>query len=279
MASTTALVWFRRDLRLRDNPAWAAATAAADRVVPLYVLDPVALSSAGVLRRDLLLGHLAALRRDLHGLGGALLVHRGDPTTTVPRIVDEVGATKVFANADVSAYAKRRDGAITHSLSADGITVEWHWGSHVHAPGRVVSPSTGAPHHVFTPFHRSWSSTTWEEWPEPGEATIARVRGGVDLPLPQADPVMEPGEERQNAVSESGSATSTDMRTHTTCRPTPTGPPISRPICVGAPCHPATSSKWWVPPTPGGPRSPVRSVGATGMRPSSTRTRRCRPVP
>src|ERR1700734_1409811 len=38
--TTHALVWFRRDLRLHDNPAWASATASADRVTALYVLDP-----------------------------------------------------------------------------------------------------------------------------------------------------------------------------------------------------------------------------------------------
>ena len=37
---TTALVWFRRDLRLTDNPALAAAIDAAQRIVPVYIHDP-----------------------------------------------------------------------------------------------------------------------------------------------------------------------------------------------------------------------------------------------
>ncbi|MGI9022725.1 MAG: deoxyribodipyrimidine photo-lyase [Acidimicrobiales bacterium] len=32
-------MWFRRDLRLADNPALAAASRAGDRVLPLFVLD------------------------------------------------------------------------------------------------------------------------------------------------------------------------------------------------------------------------------------------------
>ena len=195
MASTTALVWFATSASATD-PAWAAATAAADRVVPLYVLDPVALSSAGVLRRDLLLGHLAALRRDLRRTRRRAAGPSG-------RSDDDRAQYRRRGGGDEGVRRCRRVGLRQtagrrhqlHSLAADGITVEWHWGSHVHAPGRVVSPSTGAPHHVFTPFHRSWSWTTWEEWPEPGEATIARVRGGVELPLPRADPVMAPGED------------------------------------------------------------------------------------
>ena len=37
---TIGVVWFRRDLRLLDNPAWAAATRRHHRVVALYVVEP-----------------------------------------------------------------------------------------------------------------------------------------------------------------------------------------------------------------------------------------------
>ena len=40
MKATTAIVWFRRDLRLADNPALSAATLAAQRVIALYVHSP-----------------------------------------------------------------------------------------------------------------------------------------------------------------------------------------------------------------------------------------------
>ncbi|MDH3682571.1 MAG: deoxyribodipyrimidine photo-lyase, partial [Acidimicrobiia bacterium] len=45
-------MWFRRDLRLDDNPAWAAATAAHDQVVALFVLEPRLLNASGQMRRD-----------------------------------------------------------------------------------------------------------------------------------------------------------------------------------------------------------------------------------
>ncbi|MEO7199984.1 MAG: deoxyribodipyrimidine photo-lyase, partial [Dokdonella sp.] len=37
---TTALVLFRRDLRLADNPAWHAACAEHERVLPVYIDAP-----------------------------------------------------------------------------------------------------------------------------------------------------------------------------------------------------------------------------------------------
>jgi deoxyribodipyrimidine photo-lyase len=39
MATRTAIVWFRRDLRVHDHPALSAAHGEADRVVPVFVLD------------------------------------------------------------------------------------------------------------------------------------------------------------------------------------------------------------------------------------------------
>ena len=44
--SAPGLVWFRRDLRLSDNPAWAAATASHRDVVALFVADPRLLAAA-----------------------------------------------------------------------------------------------------------------------------------------------------------------------------------------------------------------------------------------
>ncbi|MDY0019353.1 MAG: deoxyribodipyrimidine photo-lyase, partial [Anaerolineae bacterium] len=36
----TALWWIRRDLRLADNPTLSTALARAERVLPVFVLDP-----------------------------------------------------------------------------------------------------------------------------------------------------------------------------------------------------------------------------------------------
>ena len=74
-------MWFRRDLRLHDNPALLAACAA-DEVVPLFVLDPYLWDRAGAVRR----AYLAASLRCLdESLGGALVVRRGDPRDVVPQ--------------------------------------------------------------------------------------------------------------------------------------------------------------------------------------------------
>ena len=61
----SAVVWFRRDLRLDDNPAWAAATLDHDRVIALFVVDPALWDRSGNHRRIQLAAHLAALDVEL----------------------------------------------------------------------------------------------------------------------------------------------------------------------------------------------------------------------
>ena len=57
---TTALFWFRKDLRLKDNPAWAAACEAHE-VLPVFVLEPELIASAGPYRRGRFFQNLSAL--------------------------------------------------------------------------------------------------------------------------------------------------------------------------------------------------------------------------
>ncbi|MFM7068896.1 MAG: cryptochrome/photolyase family protein [Actinomycetes bacterium] len=166
----TSLVWFRRDLRLDDNPAWATATAEADRVVAMFVLDARPLGQAGERRRSVLFSHLAALHADLRAHGGGLLLCSGDPTSVVPATAAAIGAFDVHVNADVSSYAQRRDRAVAAALGATPFIA--HWGSFVHAPGAVRSPSSQQVHKVFTPFWKAWAQTPSTDWPTPGDAAI-----------------------------------------------------------------------------------------------------------
>ena len=52
------VVWFRKDLRLTDNPAWSQATMDHDEVTALFVVDPALWDLAGDNRRNQLAAHL-----------------------------------------------------------------------------------------------------------------------------------------------------------------------------------------------------------------------------
>ena len=191
MSGGPGLVWFRRDLRLDHNPAWAAATSRHDEVVAVFVLEAALMASGATARRDLLLGHLRALDADLRDHGGSLTVVDGPARRAIPALVDATGAAAVHANADVSPFARRRDDTVAAALD---VPVDWRHGLFVHRPGTVLTQD-GHVSRVFTPFHRSWSATEREPWPDAGDATVLDVASDVasaDLP-DGGDPPMEPG--------------------------------------------------------------------------------------
>lgn len=191
------LVWFRRDLRIDDNPAWAAATSERKYVVPLYVIDRRILDHVGPYRRRQLIANLQALDYDLaERLGGRLLVRFGDPARLVPEAASVFGVGGVYWNADVSPFATARDGAVQASLDDAGVSVRtWH-GSLVLPPGSVTTKK-GAVSRVFTPFYKTWKDTTWDEWPEPGDAVVLDDPGQFVPRLDEPPPLFEgPNEAR-----------------------------------------------------------------------------------
>ncbi|GGN80488.1 deoxyribodipyrimidine photo-lyase [Actinoplanes lobatus] len=167
---STAVVLLTRDLRLHDNPALAAACAAADRVVPLYVLDP-ALAGLSPNRTRFLHQSLADLRDGLRKLGGDLVVREGDPVAETIRTARDTGATTITLAADVSGYARRRERHLKDECDRHRIALELHAGLTVVEPGTLRPGGGGDCYKVFTPYYRSWSVARWR----PTAATPKRL--------------------------------------------------------------------------------------------------------
>jgi deoxyribodipyrimidine photo-lyase len=151
---TTAIWWIRRDVRLADNPALHAALADGGQVVPLFVLDPALLNSdwAAPQRVAFLMEGLRLLDADLRARGSRLLVRHGRPEIVLPQVADEVGATAVYATADVSPYARQRDKCVSQVVPLHLLP-----GLTVHPPDLVLK-ADGTPYTVFTPFSKAWKS-------------------------------------------------------------------------------------------------------------------------
>ena len=83
----TAIVWFRRDLRVHDHPALRAALAGDERVVPVFCLDDRLLHGrhASGPRTQFLLECLADLDGSLRERGSGLVVRRGAPERELAR--------------------------------------------------------------------------------------------------------------------------------------------------------------------------------------------------
>jgi len=180
---TPTIVWFRRDLRLDDNPAWSSVDPASPTTA-LFVIDDALFDRAGPARRAQLVAHLAALDEALAARGGRLRVERGGPATVVARVSDELGAGAVHVNADVTPYSRRRDDAVRAALGS--VELRSWWGSMVHEPGRVLT-AKGALSLVFTPFFRAWSTTRRSAWPAgPGPDRVEAKAGDGVPALPGA---------------------------------------------------------------------------------------------
>jgi len=146
-----AIVWFRRDLRLRDHPALRGALARHDAIVPFFCLDDRILHGrhASGPRTQFMLECLHDLNESL---GGRLVVRRGRPEEELARMASESGAADVYFTADVSPFARQR------GRRASGTGLRMHACAGLTVAGDVGEFETGSgnPYTVFSPFLRRW---------------------------------------------------------------------------------------------------------------------------
>ena len=177
---------FTRDLRVHDNPALAAAAAAHDEVVPLFILDDRLLSRASGVRRRFLDEALADLRASLRSLGAPLVVRSGNPVEETMSVAAEIGAESVFAMEDVSAYAQRREDRLRRACDRERIRLSLQPGVTVVPPGDLV-PDGSAFYRVFTPYWRRGRESLWRaEEPAPRALFGTRLRGLTPTPISSA---------------------------------------------------------------------------------------------
>ncbi|XP_056138621.1 cryptochrome-2 [Lampris incognitus] len=123
--------WFRKGLRLHDNPALQEALNGADTVRCVYILDPWFAGSAnvGVNRWRFLLESLEDLDSNLRKLNSRLFVVKGQPTDVFPRLFKEWQVTRLTFEYDPEPYGKERDGAIikmAHEFGVETIVKNSH---------------------------------------------------------------------------------------------------------------------------------------------------------
>uniref|UniRef100_UPI0035642845 cryptochrome/photolyase family protein n=1 Tax=Nocardioides sp. TaxID=35761 RepID=UPI0035642845 len=189
---TASLMWFRRDLRLSDNPALLEACADG-AVLPLFVYDPALWDPAGPSRRAYLSASLRALDDQLRLRHGRLSVVQGDPVREVVIAAEAVGAKRVHIAADYGPYGRRRDHAVDRALAQVGIDLVRTGSPYAVAPGRVHTQS-GDPYKVFTPFSRAWFEHGWRA-PVDAPSEDAWLELGRDHPAATEirDPELPPG--------------------------------------------------------------------------------------
>jgi deoxyribodipyrimidine photo-lyase len=155
-ANPVSILWFRKDLRLRDNHALQAALADAGRVICIYVREPDdALAGALGRAQAWWLHHsLKALDADLRRRGNHLVLMTGKSMDIVAGLAARTGASRVVWNRRHDPEGIATDTRIKATLRARGLEVRSFGGQLLHDPTRLMT-KTGTPYRVYTPFWRA----------------------------------------------------------------------------------------------------------------------------
>ena len=200
---STAIWWIRRDLRLSDNAALAAATQRYDHVIPVFVLDERLLTSrfASQRRTAFLFDSLRSLAKDIDALGGELIIRSGEPEKALADICCETEAGAIYAERGYSPYAATRDARVAARLPlklVDGITA---------LPLGSVLKRDGGPYTVYTPYSRKWKQAWLEHQPERNSSPtqLQKSPGLEQISVAEALPRInidhpEPGESQARRI-------------------------------------------------------------------------------
>ncbi|MFO1494424.1 MAG: deoxyribodipyrimidine photo-lyase [Lysobacterales bacterium] len=170
---STAIVWFRRDLRLADNPALHAAVSAGHRVLPVYVHAPdeEAPWTPGAASAWWLHHSLQALDQQLRQRGSRLLICRGSSEQCLTQLIEASGAQALYWNRLYDPALTARDRVLKEGLRARGLEVRSYAG-HLLAEPFELRTGAGEPYRVFTPFWRNLSGRVQAQTPLPAPARL-----------------------------------------------------------------------------------------------------------
>ena len=165
----TALVWFRQDLRLADQPALFAA-AEQGPTVCLYVLDDDTPGEfrIGGAQRWWLHYSLESLAAELEKRGAKLILRRGPAAATVAKVADELGATSIHATRHYEPWWRKAEADLGDRLT-------------LHAPDTLIPPEqvrtgAGQPFKIYGPFYRALSEHLPPPKPEPAPERIESAK-------------------------------------------------------------------------------------------------------
>lgn len=157
--SGPVIVWLRRDLRLQDNSAFAAAFISGRPIVPVYVFDEEGEGNwpEGGASRWWLHHSLTALDASLAERGLRLILRMGAAAIELAKVAKEIGARKLYWNFRYEPAAVKQQRAVEAWANSERLE------SHGFTSGLLFDPETvrnrqGGPFKVFSAYWRHVSS-------------------------------------------------------------------------------------------------------------------------
>jgi len=132
---STALVWIRNDLRVRDHAPLRYAADHYDQVIPVYCFDPrhfgttmFDLPKMSSIRARFLRESVQDLRDSFQDLGADLVVRRGRPEDILPELVRKTGANEVLQFQEIGGEEEDVETAVEDALRETDATPGFFWG-------------------------------------------------------------------------------------------------------------------------------------------------------
>jgi deoxyribodipyrimidine photo-lyase len=138
------ILWFRRDLRVDDNPLLSIG----GEVLPIFIFDKIILDKLDLndKRVSLIYTYITKLKNDLQNIGLDLKTYWGNPLE-IFTMLEAQGFDEVVATGDYDAYAKERDLKVSHILH-----FRYMHDTYIFKPDEVLKDD-GSPYLVFTPYY------------------------------------------------------------------------------------------------------------------------------
>ncbi|XP_006779922.1 cryptochrome circadian regulator 5 [Neolamprologus brichardi] len=148
----TCIHWFRKGLRLHDNPALMAAIKDCKQLYPVFILDPYLHNNAcvGINRWRFLIGALKDLDGSLRKLNSRLFVVRGKPEDVLPKLFTKWKVTRLTYEYDTEPYSLQRDSKVTSLAKERGVEVIYKVSHTLYNIDRIIEENNGKPPLTYT---------------------------------------------------------------------------------------------------------------------------------
>lgn len=154
MNQPPVLLWFRRDLRLSDNPALAAALREASSVIPVFIWDEADSGTwpCGAASKVWLAESLKSLQTALRQRQSNLIIRSGKTRDVLASLAQETGARVIHCNARYEPWAQTQQSQLQSQLANENLQLHVHTGSYLLWEPAALSTGAGNPYQVYTPF-------------------------------------------------------------------------------------------------------------------------------
>ena len=159
-----SIFWFRRDLRIDDNPGLYEALANSKNVIPIFIFDTNIIDNlpSDDNRIKFIWHSLSLLNERLKEVGSTLNIFKGNPLEVFKKIILKYRLISVYVNRDYEKYSIKRDKEINTFLNENKIAFNASK-DHVFFEPNEILKSDGTPYTVFTPYSKKWFEKFYSE--------------------------------------------------------------------------------------------------------------------